>query len=310
MAKICLEWIKTICKGNIAYIIKDTNIIIDPNNIILHGESIFLDVSSDMYKKMMENIDLVPEDSIKVTKVSFNNTIIDIPLITVIKINMITLPELIQVPDNLDRNVITFLLDKIVDYNNYDKYIMDMEFILTVKTIYKTVDTGTEVPKVEGLRTELNKPEVPKAEVPKAEVPKVEVPKAEIVNEVPKIKELEYTKFGYGNNNYNYNLGFNINLGVISKIFEKYDDFIVEYNKDVAKYVKISYPMEIPDHLISSITKKKKMFSHKFIIYKTGSINQSGPHPELNEIAYNRLFNIISYHHKELCIIKNDKNTK
>ena len=97
----------------------------------------------------------------------------------------------------------------------------------------------------------------------------------------------------YSNINYNYNVGFNIKLNLLSKIFTQDTGFICEYQIDLNKFASVSYFMNIPKELRNSIRKKTDSFSHKFTVYKTGSVTQSGPHPELNKIAFNKFKEVI-----------------
>lgn len=106
--------------------------------------------------------------------------------------------------------------------------------------------------------------------------------------------------FGYGNNNYNYNLGFEVKLSLIDKIFRNNSGFTSDYHKEVAKFAKVSLPMTTPIELANQIRKKKVKWSHKFTIYKTGSVTQSGPHPVLNAIAYEKFIRIIEANYATL----------
>ncbi len=105
--------------------------------------------------------------------------------------------------------------------------------------------------------------------------------------------EISVSDMKYININYSYSLGIKINRGNFRTFIDSYKSpdgvqLSAGYKKSVDKFLTIYLPFEIPKNLASHIrrTDKKEKNCHKFIIYKTGSVTQSGPHPELNEIAY------------------------
>jgi hypothetical protein len=87
-------------------------------------------------------------------------------------------------------------------------------------------------------------------------------------------------------------LGFPIKLKVLDAIFKKNPEFECEYLKDMSKYVRISLAIKMPPELESHVRRKTEK-PHKFIIYRTGSVTESGPHPVVNEIAYNKFIEVI-----------------
>lgn len=106
------------------------------------------------------------------------------------------------------------------------------------------------------------------------------------------IEPMEFGAVMYVNINYSYDIGVRINRSSFRNFVNSYQSkFTSEYHKTADRFVTVYLPFEIPTHLASSIqrTKKPEKMCHKFIVYKTGSVTQSGPHPELNQHAY-RLF--------------------
>lgn len=195
--------------------------------------------------------DLIPREAIKhkILNRHEDGQILEYPLIIVNKIRLLKNIDNIVTPEELSPRLIKFFLDKMSDFNQYDAYCLNLDWFITIKSLY--------------------------------------------INDTSIKQTIMYTKFGYGNINYNYKLGFPVKLATIDKIFRNSNDFSSEYHKDVAKFVRISLPMNASEEIIQQVRKKKQHWSHKFIIYKTGSVTQSGPHPVLNEMAYNKFIEMI-----------------
>ncbi len=85
---------------------------------------------------------------------------------------------------------------------------------------------------------------------------------------------------------------------MIDKVFNNSENeikgFVCEYYKDISKYAKVSYIMDIPENLIPEIRKKEEAKCPKFTIYGKGSITQSVPHPELARKCREDLMNVIN----------------
>lgn len=103
------------------------------------------------------------------------------------------------------------------------------------------------------------------------------------------IEPIESASVMYVNINYSYDIGVRINRSNFRNFVTACGSgFTAEYHKTSDRFVTVYLPFEIPTHLQASIkrTKKPEKMCHKFIVYKTGSVTQSGPHPELNHQAY------------------------
>lgn len=111
-----------------------------------------------------------------------------------------------------------------------------------------------------------------------------------------KLYDTELTLCGilYNNINYSYNIG-KLNRIKLRNYINTTDILRAEFTKSISTYVTIYLKFEIPENLQNEIRRNEKNDTnyHKFIIYKTGAVTQSGPHPILNEIAYNTFMKII-----------------
>lgn len=247
IAKNCINYIKEITKGYPIYVIKNSDILVNPNDVIIHDNSMYVNISSNLYKQLEQKRSIIPKQAIigemVVPKDGGYSTYL---LISVEKrISLKSINELENIPSGTSTRILKFFLDKMQDFYCYDSYILNLEWFLDIHSLY------------------------------------------------PDGNKLEYINFAYGNNNYNYNIGFAVKLINMYKLFNNTPEFITEYNKETVKYVSISLPMEIPKELKKSIRKKDNIFYHRFIIYKTGSITQSGPHHDLNKLAYDKFMKII-----------------
>lgn len=85
--------------------------------------------------------------------------------------------------------------------------------------------------------------------------------------------------------NYNYSLGFEVDRDKLNQFIDGRNGFISRYNNALATSVTIELPYEPPEN--SSIKRRKnKIPHHTFLVYRSGSITQSGPGGELMEKAY------------------------
>ena len=106
---------------------------------------------------------------------------------------------------------------------------------------------------------------------------------------------MSINKILYVNINYGYNLGFHLNRSKFRDYVNKDDNFRAEYRTSGDSAVTVYLPLDAPPEVISEISRNKKnnkMF-HKFIVYKTGSVTQSGPHPLINEQAYYKFMDLV-----------------
>lgn len=97
--------------------------------------------------------------------------------------------------------------------------------------------------------------------------------------------ELAIDLLQYISINYNYNLGAELRLYRLIDEFPKLG-IHTEQDNTSQHWLTVHIPYEIPEELKSSILKKQDKYVHTFIIYKGGSVTQSGPHPILNRIAF------------------------
>lgn len=102
--------------------------------------------------------------------------------------------------------------------------------------------------------------------------------------------ELAISQLQYISINYNYNLGSELRLYRLVDEFPKFG-IHAEQDNTSQHWLTVHIPYEIPDELKSSILKKQDKYVHTFIIYKGGSVTQSGPHHHLNKIAFETFIN-------------------
>lgn len=90
--------------------------------------------------------------------------------------------------------------------------------------------------------------------------------------------------------NYNYRLGFPVKRLELVRYIDRSCGFVPYFNNDLSNYVTIELPYEVDygnDEKDEVIKKKKsKVDHHTFIIYRSGSVTQSGPEIEVIEEAY------------------------
>ena len=93
--------------------------------------------------------------------------------------------------------------------------------------------------------------------------------------------------------NYNYQLPYNIDRSKLRDQVNGKDQFIALFDPNVDHGVSIILPGIIPEHLRNRIRKRNDDGSVKFIVYKKGTITQSGPCEDYCRNAYIRLMRII-----------------
>lgn len=93
--------------------------------------------------------------------------------------------------------------------------------------------------------------------------------------------------------NYNYNLGYTINKNELKRIFNGNGSFVARQNKAMLDHVTIELPYQ-PKVSTKIKRKRNKVPKHTFIVYRTGSVTQSGPYGEIAENAYRKFMEIIS----------------
>jgi len=85
--------------------------------------------------------------------------------------------------------------------------------------------------------------------------------------------------------NYNYNIGFKINRLKLYEILTN-NGFICKYNNSINHLFCARLPYKCDN------IKRKKMY-HSFMIYRSGSITQSGPDENMMKEAYDKFMNLV-----------------
>jgi hypothetical protein len=93
--------------------------------------------------------------------------------------------------------------------------------------------------------------------------------------------------------NYNYNLGFSIDRFELYSIFDDSDEFYARYDNAIVNNVSIEMPYTPnPDSGIKP--KKHSVPHHSFLVYRSGSVTQSGPDPQTMRAVYYLFMNKIA----------------
>lgn len=92
--------------------------------------------------------------------------------------------------------------------------------------------------------------------------------------------------------NYNYSLGFEVDRTRLNECIDGQHGFVSRYNNALATSVTIELPYE-PREGTSIKRRKNKIPHHTFLVYKSGSVTQSGPGGELMKEAYYSFMNLI-----------------
>lgn len=92
--------------------------------------------------------------------------------------------------------------------------------------------------------------------------------------------------------NYNYSLGFEVDRTRLNEFIDGRNGFISRYNNALATSVTIELPYEPPPGRAIK-RRKNKVPHHTFLIYRSGSVTQSGPGGELMRQAYYLFLNTI-----------------
>ena len=93
--------------------------------------------------------------------------------------------------------------------------------------------------------------------------------------------------------NYNYSLGFEVNRANLNQYIDGINGFISRYNNALATCVTIELPYEPPSGTLIK-RRKNKIPHHTFLVYRSGSITQSGPGGKLMRDAYYLFMETIS----------------
>lgn len=103
--------------------------------------------------------------------------------------------------------------------------------------------------------------------------------------------------------NYNYSLGFQVNRSLLKDRIDGMNGFHAHYNNALAPSVTVQLPYT-PDMENDSKRNKNKIPHHTFLVYRSGSVTQSGPGGEIMKEAYylfistiRTLYNDIVYTH-------------
>ena len=92
--------------------------------------------------------------------------------------------------------------------------------------------------------------------------------------------------------NYNYSLGFEVDRGLLNQYIDGQNGFISRYNNALATSVTIELPYDPPAG-IAIKRRKNKIPKSTFLVYRSGSVTQSGPGGKIMRDAYYLFMNTI-----------------
>lgn len=93
--------------------------------------------------------------------------------------------------------------------------------------------------------------------------------------------------------NYNYSLGFQVDRNILNQLMDGRNGFISRHDNALNSSVTIELPYELP-HIAVTKRRKGKIPHHTFLVYKSGSVTQSGPGGEIMRDAYYLFINTIA----------------
>ncbi len=248
IANRTLEWVKEHTKGDIYYIIDDTNIIIKKEDITFfsdkelpskHSEIIgYIIYEDEQYHELLQTKNQKKTYFDSCNEEILNNKQENGITIFIKKINNIIIPEEYTngYPDSINSELADFLIRKSPDFIEHKLYCINLDWIFTIDKIY---DGSLSIEKIQ----------------------------LSMVN-------------------YNYDLGFNINRWKLYKKINGLNGFFARYENLHDTNVTVNLPYSIPENLKERIISKKIRKKHTFLVYKSGFVTQSGPCPELDQEAY------------------------
>lgn len=150
---------------------------------------------------------------------------------------------MIEIPENLNKDVVMFLLSLCDDFLYHEDMCHKLDFIPNIRTI---IDEPLELIRVDEAMV-----------------------------------------------NYNYSLGFEVDRDKLNQFIDGINGFISRYNNALSTSVTIELPYE-PAPGTSIKRRKNKIPHHTFLVYRSGSVTQSGPGRKLMENAYYLFMNTIA----------------
>ena len=93
--------------------------------------------------------------------------------------------------------------------------------------------------------------------------------------------------------NFNYSLGFSVDRSRLSRLINGRSGFIASFNNGLAHGVKIELPYELTEEMAARC-KKDKIPHHTILVYKTGSVTQSGPNRKMMRDVYYMFIDLVS----------------
>lgn len=109
-----------------------------------------------------------------------------------------------------------------------------------------------------------------------------------IINEPLELKHVDEAMV-----NYNYSLGFEVDRANLNQLIDGKNGFISRYNNALVNSVTIELPYELPSGTTIK-RRKNKIPHHTFLVYRSGSVTQSGPGGKLMRDAYYLFMHTIS----------------
>ena len=106
-----------------------------------------------------------------------------------------------------------------------------------------------------------------------------------------KYGEFKAGKINIAMANYSYSLNMKVDRWQLAQLIDGFEGFNARYNNTTDHHVTVTLPYT-PDES-ESIKRKAIEKCHTFMVYKTGIVTQSGPHPRMMKDVYLQFMNFI-----------------
>ena len=155
---------------------------------------------------------------------------------------------MIEIPSHFDIDITRFLLSMVDDFIYHNDMCQKLDFVTNIKNV---VDDNLDIGHV-----------------------------SEDTTEYDLIKQVAEAMV-----NYNYSLGFEVDRTKLNKYINTRDGFISRFDNALATSVTIELPYDPPADM--AIKRRRNKIPHStFLVYKSGSVTQSGPGGEIMRDAY------------------------
>lgn len=167
----------------------------------------------------------------------------------------------IETPDHFDPEIFTFLASMADDFLYHSDFSAKLDYISTLKNVM---------------------------------LGDVTIGQVDVLADVANVSDgVAITEIGEVMVNYNYPLGFQVDRTALNRLINGRSGFVSRYQNALANCVTVELPYT-PSDETKMKRRKNKIPHHTFLVYRSGSITQSGPGGEIMRDAYYSFMNLIS----------------